>query len=106
MNQDLNIFRCPREVLVKVQSSSLNPLDKRMADGYGSNVLESLRIAQSGHFGIPTRRGFSVNRKCPFLIFFNKKQNNLILLLYLNGNVDVLQMTRPVEWHDRFITGP
>ncbi|XP_023348135.1 reticulon-4-interacting protein 1 homolog, mitochondrial isoform X2 [Eurytemora carolleeae] len=45
------VIRCPREVLVKVQSSSLNPLDKRMADGYGSNVLESLRIAQSGLVG-------------------------------------------------------
>ena len=42
------IFRCPGQVLVQVKSTSLNPLDKRMAEGYGQEVLTTLRKFESG----------------------------------------------------------
>jgi len=49
------VIRCPHQVLVRVRSSSLNPLDKRMARGYGSQILNTLRTQQAvlvgGQFG-------------------------------------------------------
>jgi len=45
------ILRNANDVLVEVKSSCMNPLDKRMADGYGHQILNSLRYAESGCFG-------------------------------------------------------
>ena len=39
--------RCPRDVLVRLECSSLNPLDRRMAEGYGQqdrNLLSNPTI--------------------------------------------------------------
>jgi len=45
------VLRCPRDVLVRLECSSLNPLDRRMAEGYGQEVLNKLRVAQQGMTG-------------------------------------------------------
>ena len=42
------LFRSPDQVLVEVKSTSLNTLDKRMADGYGQEVLTTIRNIESG----------------------------------------------------------
>jgi len=47
------ILRGPGQVLVKVVSSCLNPLDKRMAEGYGHQLINSLRKVESDFLGDP-----------------------------------------------------
>jgi len=44
-------LRCPGQVLVQVRSTSLNPLDKRMAEGYGQQVLTTIRKFESDLLG-------------------------------------------------------
>lgn len=52
------ILSTPSDVLVKVEASSVNPLDTMMARGYGNSVLSNLRPENNGQ-GITLGRDFS-----------------------------------------------
>ena len=50
--EDLNvpILSTPNDVLVKVEASSVNPLDVMMTKGYGNSVLSNLRSDNIGKY--------------------------------------------------------
>ena len=50
--EDLNvpILTTPNDVLVKVEASSVNPLDVMMTKGYGNSVLSNLRSDNIGKY--------------------------------------------------------
>eukprot|EP00088_Acartia_fossae_P017743 TRINITY_DN2014_c0_g1_i14.p1 TRINITY_DN2014_c0_g1~~TRINITY_DN2014_c0_g1_i14.p1 ORF type:complete len:356 (+),score=26.85 TRINITY_DN2014_c0_g1_i14:39-1106(+) len=52
------ILRSSGQVLVKVHSTSMNPLDKRMADGYGQEVLNSVRKLEAECLSEPKKSEF------------------------------------------------
>ena len=53
---DVPILTTPSDVLVKVEASSVNPLDVMMSKGYGDSMLSNLR---SNNDGIILGRDFS-----------------------------------------------